>query len=513
MREQNAALEAASRMKSEFLANMSHELRTPLNAILGFSELLMDGDDLDRETRATYLERVHDSGRHLLDLINDILDLSKIEAGRMELHPERFNAGEMVGQVLAIVQPLAERKSITVNNDTAFAPELTADAGKFKQVLYNLLSNAIKFTPEDGAVTVSAQAQGQNLRLTVSDTGIGIAPEDQDRVFLEFQQVDSGANRKHEGTGLGLALTKRFIEMHGGQIWLESEVGRGTDFHILLPLGAEQVEPQAVDEPRPVLTSSNGPLVLVVEDNPASAQLMSIYLANAGYRPEIATNGREAVDKARSLQPEAITLDVMLPELDGWEVLRALKADSVTRDIPVVIASVVDNQPLGYALGATDYLIKPIDRELLLSRLARYTLPPAASKTPASILVVDDEPSARSLLVAALKPLDARVSQACSGEQALALAQEEPPDLMLLDLMMPEVSGFDVIARLRLDPRTRDVPVVVVTAKDLTASERTLLMHSAAGIFQKPLHPPELLNALTSLRSSLPDKELASATV
>jgi signal transduction histidine kinase/DNA-binding response OmpR family regulator len=510
LQEQNAALESASRMKSEFLANMSHELRTPLNAILGFSELLLDAgeDDLDGDTETTYLDRIHDSGKHLLKLINDILDLSKIEAGRMDLHAEQFDVGRILGDVLSTVRPLAERKGIELRADPSEAGDLYADVGKFKQILYNLLSNAIKFTSEKGQVRVEAHREDEWLHLSVSDTGIGIAPSDQDRVFAEFQQVDSGANRQHEGTGLGLALTKRFVEMHEGRIWLDSEPSKGTCFHVLLPAHERPPAelPPMDDLPEPV--SSEGPLVLVVEDNAGAAHIMSVHLARGGYRVEVATQGREALDKARALSPAAITLDVMLPDLDGWEVLRELKANPETRDIPVIIASIIDNQPLGYGLGATDYLVKPIDREVLLSRLSRYILPPRAGGRAPTVLVVDDEDNARALIGGMLEPLNFNVINAASGGEALELMRRQKPDVVLLDLMMPEVSGFDVVTSMRLDPLIHDVPVLIVTAKDLTASERQVLNGSVVGVFSKgSLRKANLLTALEQLIGPQPRKD------
>jgi signal transduction histidine kinase/DNA-binding response OmpR family regulator len=486
LQEQNSALESASRMKSEFLANMSHELRTPLNAIIGFSELLVDAQegDLDEETERTYLERIHDSGRHLLELINDILDLSKIEAGRMELHAETFDVRELVQHVLSTVQPLADRKRIHISAATGEAGQIYADPGKLKQILYNLLSNAIKFTPEEGAVAVEAQREPGELHLVVSDTGIGIAPEDQERIFVEFLQVDSGVNRKHEGTGLGLALTKRFVEMHDGRLWIESEPGAGSRFHIAIPLFQAPAEPA----PRPVTpaaAAADGPLVLVVEDNPSAAHLMTIHLARGGYQARVVGDGREALALAREVRPAAITLDVMLPGLDGWEVLRELKADPETRDIPVIVASIVDNQPLGYALGATDYLVNPIDRELLLAHMARYVVAAPGKDRAPTILIVDDDPGARELLSGVLTPMRFTVEQASSGSEALDRIREQPPDAVLLDLMMPGMSGFDVVVQMRLDPNARHIPVFIVTAKDLTQDERSMLNGSIAGIFNK----------------------------
>jgi signal transduction histidine kinase/DNA-binding response OmpR family regulator len=496
LEEKNRALEEASRLKSEFLANMSHELRTPLNAIIGFSELLIDSPSPMDEGDRLYLETIHKSGQHLLALINDVLDLAKVEAGKMELQIERFSVAQAVRQALATVEPLAGRKAIELVADFPDV-EVAADSGKFRQILLNLLSNAIKFTPEGGRVSVDAASGPEGVRLTVADTGIGIAPEDHERIFGEFQQVDGGANRRYEGTGLGLALVRRFAELHGGRVWVESAVGKGSRFHVLFPAAAPSspvkgpaapvVEPAAI-------APAGGPLVLVVEDDPISARLLAIYLARGGYRTEIARDGREALEKARKLRPAAITLDVLLPELDGWEVLQALKSDEQTRDVPVVVVSVVDDRPLGDALGAVDYLVKPIDRQRLLAALERHR-PPAAD--PIRVLAVDDDPAALDLVEGLLAPTGCRFLRAGGGQAGIELAREELPDIVLLDLMMPGVTGFDVLEALGDDPTTRDIPVVVVTAKDLTDAEKAYLKGRVAAVIQKgTLSRAELLDWL-----------------
>ncbi|HEV8634245.1 MAG TPA: response regulator, partial [Chloroflexota bacterium] len=486
LREQNAALEEATRLKSEFLARMSHELRTPLNAIIGFSELMLDTpeEEDDRPTRLAYLGTVHRSGKHLLDLINDVLDLAKIEAGRMELRPESVDVAELVRGALATVEPLAARKSIALSASLDGAGTLRADAGKLRQILLNLLSNAIKFTPDGGRVEVVTRRSDGELELVVVDSGIGIAPEDQARVFDEFQQVDSGVSRRHEGTGLGLALSRRLAELHGGRIWVESAPGRGSAFHVALPPpaerdGAEPVRPEASTAPPEAAADDRRP-ILVVEDDSTSRGLLCLYLARGGYRTETAADGAEAIAKALALRPIAITLDILLPGIDGWEVLRALKSDERTCDIPVVIASIVDDEPLGYALGATDYFVKPIDRHALLARLGRFAL-----GAPPRALLVDDDPDALSLLGAMLSPAGFRVSTAAGGAEGIALARRERPDVVLLDLMMPEVSGFDVVEAMRGDPLTREIPILVVTARDLSPAEKDWLNGKVAGVFQK----------------------------
>jgi CheY-like chemotaxis protein len=392
--------------------------------------------------------------------------------------------------VVATVQPLAERKHIAVEALSEAGIRLTADAGKVKQILYNLISNAIKFTPDGGLVTVRTSPAGEAVRFSVTDTGIGIAKEDQERVFHEFQQVDGAASRHYEGTGLGLALTRRFAELHGGRIWLESKLGQGSTFHVEIPaqpLKSENPVPTAGVRAEPDAVSMNGetPLVLVVEDDVQSANLLCAYLTRGGYRSLVTTDGLEVLDKARRLQPVAITLDILLPHVDGWELLRSLKADATTRDIPVVIVSVVDDEQLGNALGAADYFVKPVERQALLARLAALTLTTQVKHREVRVLVVDDDPAAVDLLGGMLAPYGFTVLRAFGGTEGIALAKAELPQVVLLDLMMPEVTGFDVVAELKGDARTRDIPILIVTAKDMTAAEKNALNGQVSAILAK----------------------------
>jgi signal transduction histidine kinase/CheY-like chemotaxis protein len=401
LRESNAALEEASRLKSAFLATMSHELRTPLNAIIGFSELLIDEPEggFNQESRQLYAGTIHSSGRHLLSLINDVLDLSKIEAGKMDLHPEAVDASQLIERVIGTVSPLAARKGLTLVNRGASAGTLTADDAKLKQILYNLLANAIKFTPAPGRVTVDAVRGATTLHITVSDTGIGIAPAEQDRIFQEFHQVDSTTTRQFEGTGLGLALTRRLVELHGGRIWVESILGQGSRFHFNLPLraGVQVTEPglDPADNLLDVIgeadfsdtvfaSSAREPndrerIVLVIEDDPNAASILCLYLSRGQYRPVVARSGHDALDLARTLEPVAITLDVLLPDADGWQVLEQLKQDQHTRDVPVVVISIVDDEERAQALGVAACFVKPVDRQALLGTLDRILAAPAAT--------------------------------------------------------------------------------------------------------------------------------------
>jgi len=473
IKQANTSLSEANRHKSVFLASMSHELRTPLNAILGFSELLIDASEgqFPPATRKRFLEQIHSSGKHLLGLINDILDLSKIEAGQMELRLQQVTVAEVVTQVAGIVEPLAGQKKIELRITEDFAGEITADGGKVKQMLLNLVSNAVKFTPEGGAVSISTRRLDSTVELTVTDTGIGIAKEDQDRVFHEFQQVDSGVSRSQAGTGLGLTLTRRFARLHGGDVRLESRPGQGSVFTITLPITSVHGHQSKVDVWDPfTVTDSSRPLVLVVEDDPAAAELLTTQLGRAGFSTDVARTGTDALRKVLERRPAAITLDILLPDLDGWEVLTRLKREAATSDIPVVVVSVVDNPELGIALGALDYFVKPVPAQQLISRLSRFKFGQKAGEKP-RILIVDDEAANREWLKRILEPAGFAVIQARGGREAIDLTKSRKPDLVMLDLMMPEVTGFDVVEALRADEVTKSTPIMVLTAKHLTESD------------------------------------------
>jgi signal transduction histidine kinase/DNA-binding response OmpR family regulator len=473
IKQANVSLGEANRHKSVFLASMSHELRTPLNAILGFSELLIDANNgqFPPATRKRFLEQIHSSGKHLLGLINDILDLSKIEAGQMELRLQDVTVAEVVTQVAATVEPLAAQKKIELKIGESSAGDINADAGKVKQMLLNLVSNAVKFTPENGVVTIATRRLDDTVELTVTDTGIGIAKEDQDRVFHEFQQVDSGVGRSQQGTGLGLTLTRRFARLHGGDVRLESQPGQGSVFTITLPVKAQGHRPKV--EALDAFIGANDPsrpLILVVEDDPAAAELLTRQLERAGFGTDVARTGTEALTKAVERKPAAITLDILLPDLDGWEVLTRLKREPATSEIPVIVVSVVDNPELGVALGALDYFVKPVPAKELINRLSRFRFGRKAGDKP-RILIVDDEAANREWLKRILEPAGFGVIQARGGREAIDLAKSRRPDLVMLDLMMPEVTGFDVVEALRDDDLTKSTPIMVLTAKHLTESD------------------------------------------
>ncbi len=514
LRHARVAAEAASRAKSAFLANMSHELRTPLNSIIGFSDLLQEqtfGPLLPKQLR--YVGNILTSGKHLLQLINDILDLSKIEAGHMKLDLGTLEVAAVLEDVRGIVHALAEKKSVMLEVDVAPAiPTLRADPAKFRQVLYNLLSNAIKFTPEGGVVRTSARLAGdahgaptrgdepaEFVCVAIADSGIGIRPEDRTRLFREFEQLDSGYARQQQGTGLGLALTKRLVEMHGGEIGFESEgEGRGTTFSFTLPIAgpraAPQPAPRRADEPKTAqIVGPNSPLVLVVEDDVTSAALLKECFTIAGYRVIHAADGPTAIRLATEKQPRAITLDIMLPGMDGWTVLKALKSAPETESIPVLIVSSTEDHELGFTLGATDCLVKPTDHRRILEILRNVVGPEPAPGY--EVLVIDDDPALVSLLEDTLGSHGYRVSAAPDGIRGMEIAARRPPDAVILDLMMPGLSGFDVVTRLRERSESRDLPIVIYTVKDLTPEERTRLMSQVQAIAIKG-RPADLLDVL-----------------
>lgn len=463
----NRDLRSANEAKSVFLASMSHELRTPLNAILGFSELLIDdGQGLfDPDTRQGFLQQIHSSGQHLLALINDILDLSKIEAGQMELRLQPLEIGDVVDQVLQTVAPLAAERGIDMSWEGR--AQADADAGKLKQMLLNLVANAIKFTPAGGRVSVRIRGDGaEAVEIDVTDTGVGIAEADLERIFDAFQQAGGGSSQQ-PGTGLGLTLTRRFAALHGGDVSVQSQPGKGSTFTIRLP---RKQAPQPEAEPL-----GGGPLVLVAEDNPGAAQLLTHQLERGGFRVERAQTGSEVLRKARQVKPRAITLDILLPDMDGWDVLAGLKADPATRDIPVVVVSVTENRELGIALGAVDYLVKPVGAGELLECLARIGFDVRSANRSYSVLVVDDEAPNRELLRGVLERAGFAPTVVEGGRAAIDVATDRPPDLVLLDLLMPEVDGFQVVRALRAHPQTRTVPILVLTAQHLSQEEKRFL--------------------------------------
>jgi CheY-like chemotaxis protein/anti-sigma regulatory factor (Ser/Thr protein kinase) len=490
---------------------MSHELRTPLNSIIGFSEILEDGGAgalNDKQQR--YVANVLLSGRNLLQLINDILDLAKVEAGRMELMPSEFDVRAALEQVRAIVATLADRKHLEVRLQIADEVSLlTGDQAKFKQILYNLLGNAIKFTPDGGRVEVTARlvtlpesgGTGNALEVAVADTGIGISPEDLNRIFNEFEQV-TGVQRDQEGTGLGLALTRKLVELHGGRVWVQSTIGRGSTFRFTIPAPAARAE---AGEPAQVPVGAarmdqEGPLVLVIDNDSGARDLLTHYLAEAGYCVESAGSGEEAIRLVQSLRPAAITLDMLLPDRDGLLILAQLKGDPDTRGIPIVVVSVTDRRELGFSLGAADWLVKPIQKAALLSALDRTVTRPRSGEP--TILVVDDEPATVEYLRELLGQRGFAVLSAAGGRAGIELALSRNPDVILLDLMMPEVNGFDVVRALREHPEARQIPILILTGMDLTREDAARLGSSVQAVVAKG-GPERLLAELARICPAL----------
>jgi CheY-like chemotaxis protein/anti-sigma regulatory factor (Ser/Thr protein kinase) len=490
-----------------------------LSAILGFSDL-MRREPVQAGNVAVpveWVEHVHRGGEHLLALINDVLDLAKVEAGRLDLQRETVDVGTLAAEVVSGLRPLADRKRLTLTAPVG-AVALDADRGRLRQILYNLISNAIKYTPEGGSVTIETEVAEGETRISVVDTGIGIDPSDHAAVFEEFRQVGVVGERQ-PGTGLGLALTRRLTEAHGGRIELQSARGEGSRFTVILPGGSTRptAEPavQPASEREPILAvkagigvaagvdDSNGegpaplPDVLIIEDDPSVVRLLREYLEPAGYRVTAATTGEDGIEAMRERRPAAVILDVLLPGIDGWEVLRRVKDDPGLRAIPIVILTVVDERDVGLALGAADYLVKPVDRDALLVSLGRYTFHAKTRERRVRVLAVDDEPAALDLFRSALEPEGFEVVTAADGREALAYAAAGEFDLVICDLVMPEIDGFEVIASLKADPRTAPVPILVCTAHDLTEEDKGRLNGKILGIVSKGA------DALDGLRSWL----------
>jgi signal transduction histidine kinase/CheY-like chemotaxis protein len=477
----NREVERANRLKSEFLASMSHELRTPLNAIIGFSELLNEQTQkIFSDKQKRFLGHIQHGAKHLLDLINDVLDLSKIEAGRLELRHENFTMAVAVAEVLSSARPMAMAKKIEVDSEVPIDLFLNADRVRFKEILYNLFSNAMKFTPEGGRVWIESTVQDGYVSTVVGDTGIGIPPEEHSSIFESFHQVGATTKGVREGTGLGLAITRRLVEQHGGKIWLESEPGRGSRFHFTLPLqGVRGVEEEsAILARRPV---RERPLVLIVEDDRSSQELMASYLESEGYLTVTAGSGIEAVRIARELKPDVITLDMLLPGKSGFETMHELKNSPLTSWIPIVIVSVVDERKMGFALGATEYLMKPIGREALLDTVRRHV----PSVQTGQVLVCDDEAGSLQLISSTLETGGYSSIQAQTGREALRILSELPVSVLILDLMMPGVNGFEVIKQVREQPKFERLPIIVLTGKELTPEEMDQLQGKVNTCLQK----------------------------
>jgi len=475
-----AALTAASLAKSAFMANMSHELRTPLNAIIGFSELMRDeGVGATRTVPADWVDHVHSSGRHLLGLINDILDLAKVEAGRLDLHIEPIPLDVAVADVVTGLRPLIDVKALRTEIDV---PPLVAsvDPIRFRQILDNLLSNAIKFTPNGGRITISAVEYDGDVEVSVGDSGVGIDAADHERVFEEFQQVGDLSVRQ-AGTGLGLALTRRLVQAHGGSVTVVSALGSGSTFRVRMPAGVAEDAGTATDASVP---GSGLGRILLIEDDVRAAELLRTYLNNAGYNVTVAGTGEVGLAAARQQRPDAIMLDVDLPGIDGWEVMGLIKGDALLADIPVFFATVLDERPAGLALGATEYFVKPIDHEVLLSTLARHVLPPTAGQ-PASVLVLEPDDEVRINVTEKLRADGIAVVACGDREEVRRLTLEHHFDLVICDVQMSDPDGMALLSALDVGPSGATIPVLALTRPRLdefaTGALPDLIAHLPAG--------------------------------
>jgi PAS domain S-box-containing protein len=534
------AAETANRTKSQFLANMSHELRTPMNAIIGYSEMLQEEAAADgREDMVADLQKIHGAGKHLLNLINDILDLSKIEAGKMELFLETFDVQALIDNVVTTVMPLIEKNSNHL--EVKRAPDvgtIYADMTKVRQNLLNLLSNAAKFTAE-GQITLAVDTGEQNgksgIVFRVTDTGVGLTPEQQHKLFEVFSQADASTTRKYGGTGLGLAITRHFCRMMGGDVTVESEADKGSTFTMWLPVAVTDAQGTPIstekistekevignevngneDEEAPVENAGaarregrNGETdaaaetpvytgtVLIIDDDPTARGLMQRLLAREGFRVETAENGEEGLRLARELHPSAITLDVMMPGMDGWAVLTTLKGDPDLYDIPVIMLTMVDNKNLGMRLGASDYMTKPVDRERLTALLQKYR----CKYPPCSVLIVEDDPVSRDMMREMLTQAGWKTLEAGDGQMALDMMRSNTPEVILLDLMMPHMDGFEFVSRLQSENIWRNIPIIVLTAKDITPEDRMRLNGHVEKVLQKGAYDrDDLLNEVRSL--------------
>ncbi len=492
------SLQQANRAKSVFLANMSHELRTPLNAIMGYSEMLQeDAVEQKLDGFGADLEKINGAGRHLLALINDILDLSKIEAGKMELFLESFDVASMIDEVASTIRPMVEKNANTLHIERAAnLGAMHADQIKVRQGLFNLLSNAAKFTHE-GSITLQVEREvmesSEWIVFRVTDTGIGLSAEQTGKLFQDFTQADASTTRRFGGTGLGLALTRRFCQIMGGDVTVHSFPGEGSVFTIKLPAIVSETKADIAGVDGSVAPSHAGDAdagaqlspdescVLVIDDDAVQRDLMQRFLSKEGFAVRTAAGGDAGLRLARQLRPVAITLDVMMPDMDGWSVLSALKADAALRDIPVIMVTMLDDPERGFTLGAADYATKPVDRQRLSQILKKYT----CANPPCPVLMVEDDPATRSITRNILEKEGWKVSEAENGREGLECMEQERPSLILLDLMMPEMDGFEFADRVRQHPEWRFIPIVVMTAKDLTAKERRRLSGSVETILRK----------------------------
>ena len=504
--------EHANQAKSAFLANMSHELRTPMNAILGYSEMLMEeAEDLEQEDFIPDLKKINQAGKHLLALINDVLDLSKIESGKMEAFAEDIDLDILIDEVSATAHPLVEKNknSLAIERGKEIGVAYQ-DVTKLRQILFNLLSNAAKFTHE-GTITLrvnrTEEAGVSWLTFAVGDSGIGIAEDKIEHVFEEFAQADDSTTRDYGGTGLGLAISRRFCKLLGGDLSLHSKLGEGSTFTIRIPtilpgttsqiISAESSQETPDSYLESIRDVDPGSTILVIDDDPEACEIIERYLVKDGFNVVVATSGEQGLRLAQEIHPAAITLDVMMPGMDGWAVLRVLKADPKTLDIPVIMLTMMDDRTRGYSLGAVDYLTKPVDRKLLQKTLSHYY----CTEKSCPVLLVEDDIEARRIMAHALDKAGWQVSEANNGQEALDMMPDVQPHLILLDLMMPVMDGFGFLAEMRTRPEWQHIPVIVITAKDLSNEDRARLSGSVEEVLEKNAYTRDQL--LKHMRESV----------
>ncbi len=495
--------ERASRFKDQFLSTMSHELRTPLNSVLGFSALLAEERyGTLNERQARYVSHIHNGGQHLLNLINDILDLSKIEAGRLELAIENVLVPTAFAEVTSTLRSLVEKKSQTLSQFAATGLAIRADSTRFKQVLMNLVGNAIKFSPAGGRIELVAHKTDGQVRVEVRDTGPGIPPQEQKRIFDAFYRF-SQSGEATEGTGLGLAITQRLVELQGGQLGLQSQPGQGSCFFFALPAATalRQASPRISEAGA---KSEEPPRVLVIEDDPVAGQLIQTHLTASGYEVVLCNQPDRAAEIVAELQPDAITLDLLMKPANGWEVLLQLKNDARTASVPIIVVTIVDQPGMGAALGADEYLVKPVERSALLAAVQRCLVRRGGAPPKRPILVIEDDTPTREVITELLTEQGYAVATAADGAEARAQVATSLPELVILDLLLPRVSGFELLAEWRASPRTADLPVFILTSKDLTREEEIRLRGHAELLLRK--EQPWQQDLLSQLRRAVTQK-------
>ncbi len=520
LRTKNLELEAQTQKTTEasdtlkkFLATFSHELRSPLNSIIGFSELLTTQfDELSPGSIKEFMLNINTSGRHLQQIINDILDLSKIEAGRLELHIASYPVSYFEESVRRVLSAAIAEKQIDLQFSlTPEIDEVVVDQTRFKQILINLVSNAIKFSHRSACVKVQSERRGNDIHFEVCDSGIGIRPEEVSSLFKPFRQASSGREFNQQGIGLGLAITKKLVELHGGSIWVESEWGKGTKVSFKIPMVVDSTSEKlmhagmlldALERENMPRNSGEKPLALIIEDAPQAGELLRMHIESAGYRVEVARDGAEAVEMAKRLRPSVITLDLMLPIKDGWQVLKELKRHPLCKHIPIIIVSIIDEKNIGFSLGAVDYFVKPVNKEDLLTALNRVHLIPKPDQRRPTVLVIDDDRAATDLIQVILENEGYKVIKSFQGRDGVELAAREHPDLIILDLIMPEISGFNVAYQLKQIPATRSIPIIVLTSMEMDMDAQVQLGNYVSGLMSKSsFTKKDLLREISNIES------------